>query len=294
MDIFEKIASEATAHLPAPPPPDPSGPTREERNRAAVSLAKELGLTSVAQLEHLARVAGWPVARFAAEREVMGLAIRFRAAVEQGHVQAAWREETACMSTLLRSGPLALSGSTMAGLLSMVRETRLQGIARGYEPAKHGGRLVLGPTGIGKSTAGVAVLRRGLDIKPHTYPDEGEFYDPRRTVAALRSMAYCRALDLPNARLEHKLGDGEANAVDAAKRAEFLVLDDVGQESRRAAADDVVLEVITTRYDLGKPTYATTGLKLAAFTDRYGEFVVRKLTEAGGLPGRVVDCWGAQ
>jgi hypothetical protein len=289
MNIFEKIAQEATAHLP-PEPAEVSQETPEERALAIKALVKELELEDAAQLMRLARVAGWTAKRFATEREVMGLAIRFREAVVRGHMEAAWRDETGVMAMLLRNGPLALSGSTLAALTSMVKDRRLDAIARGYEPAKHGGRLVLGPTGIGKSVAGVAALRRGLGIKPMAYPEhrDASFFEPKRRYREV----YCRALDLPNARLAQSLGKGEADLVDAAKQADFLVLDDVGWESRRAGADDVVVEVITTRYDLGKPTYATTGLKLDGFIGRYGEVVVRKLTEAGGLPGRVVDCWG--
>ena len=76
-----------------------------------------------------------------------------------------------------------------------------------------------------------------------------------------------------------------------AKRTHVLFLDDVGWESRRAGADDVISEVIASRYDSGYPTYVTSGLTLAGFTERYGDAIVRRIVECGGMSGKVVDLW---
>lgn len=291
MNVFERIAAEATAHLPAGTveTPEQLDERREASRRGAEKLAAELELSGPAELVELAGIAGWDAARFKREAEVMGMPIRFREAVAQGMRERCWREETGVMALLLQNGPLALAGLPLETLAGFVREGVLSSVARGYDPFKHGGRLVLGPTGIGKSVTGAAVIRRMLGLLPEHYGPRGG----RGARPQWRDLAYTRAFDLPNARLENALGKGEASLVDKAKRAEFLVLDDVGWESRRAGADDVVAEVIAARCDAGLPTYATTGLRLAQFEERYGNAVVRRLTEAGGLPGRVIDCWRA-
>jgi DNA replication protein DnaC len=155
-----------------------------------------------------------------------------------------------------------------------------------YDPFKNGGRLVCGPTGVGKSVAGVAALRRAHGLRP---ANMNELWDKDNLG---RSLLWVRAFDLPNARLLLKgLGEGEAPLVAAAITADFLVLDDLGWESRRAGADDVVTEVIAARYDAGRITYATTGLTLAKFTERYGSAIARRLTETAGIRGEVVDLW---
>ncbi len=293
MSVFEQIAAQATAHLPAPPPevetPEQRDERREASRRGAEKLASELGLSGPAELVELAGIAGWDAARFKRETEVMGMPIRFREAVAQGMRERCWREETGMMALLLQNGPLALAGLPLETLAGFVRENVLAGTARGYDPFRHGGRLVLGPTGIGKSVTGAAVIRRMLGMLPEHYGLRGR----RMERPKWRELAYIRAFDLPNARLALALGKGEADLVEKAKRAEFLVLDDVGWESRRAGADDVVAEVIAARCDVGLPTYATTGLRLAQFEERYGNAVVRRIVESGGLSGRVIDCWRA-
>jgi DNA replication protein DnaC len=154
-----------------------------------------------------------------------------------------------------------------------------------YDPFKAGGRLVCGPTGVGKSVAGIAALRRMNGLKPANMNDLWEKDE------AGRRCVWVRAFSLPNARLEVGLGEGEAPLVASAVAADFLVLDDLGWESKRAGADDVVTEVIAARYDTGRITYATTGLTLAKFIDRYGSAVARRLVESGGIKGKVVDLW---
>jgi len=286
MNELERIARDAMAHL---PPEEPKTLSREDILAEQRELVRELGLSGLSDFQHYAAVARWGRQRFLKEREVMGMPIRFAEAVNQGFIERAWRDETGCMAGLLKDGLLALAGLATPDLIRMLKHPRLEGVAKSYTPKAHGGMLVLGPTGIGKSVAGVAVLRRLLAIVPSRY-NEMDDYEAR--LKPKPSLAYCRALDLPNARLQQSLGHGEAVLVDRAKDVDFLVLDDVGWESPRAGADDVVVEVISTRYDLGKPTYVTSGQRRQPFIDRYGEVVMRKITDAGGLPGRVVDCWG--
>jgi hypothetical protein len=53
----------------------------------------------------------------------------------------------------------------------------------------------------------------------------------------------------------------------------------------------VIAEIIAERYNEGLPSYVTSGLTLEGFTERYGDAVVRRITEVGGLPGAVLDTW---
>lgn len=293
MNKFQRIAHKDMGDKDYPVP-DFDGKEREARieasRRGAENLARMLELSTVAELTELAAIAGWNGARFKAEAEVMGIAIRFREAVKTGAQERAWAAETGCMIEILKTGPVALAGLNQTSLVKLIPETILGATSGRYDPFSEGGRLVLGPTGTGKSVTGVCVLRRLLGVRASDYAPRSERIDcyARREH---RVMAYVRAFDLPNARLALKLGTGEADLVDRAARADFLVLDDIGWESKRAGADDVVLEVIAARYDAGKPTYATTGLRLEQFEQRYGSAVVRRLTEAGGLPGAVIDLW---
>jgi len=250
-------------------------------------LAAELGDSWAAQLHR----AGWNRARL--EMELSGQVdwkARLRADVGAAIALLAgpWLART------LASGPIALAGFDLPELAGMVRHPKLTALVTGYTPAEHGGRLVLGPTGIGKTVAGIALMRRSMELelepkapRPDS-PDDGNW---DLSGNAPVDYAWVRALDLPNARLQQSFGKGEADLVDKAAKACFLVLDDMGWESKRAQADDVVLEVIARRYDSGLTTYITSGLSRAAFTERYGDAVERRITEAGGKPGKTMDLW---
>jgi DNA replication protein DnaC len=237
-------------------------------------LLVDLKLSDSRELEHQMRAAGWDWDRLCAESKAPDLHVRFAAAVRLGSVAEQERRIERQMKAILGSGPAALAGLSVEALAKLSKDQRLARLAREYEPQRDGGRVVCGPTSIGKSTTAAAIVRRRLQPK-----------------APAAAQHWARAFDLPNARLGHGLGDGEAPAVERAIAADFLVLDDLGWESKRAGADDVVTEVIAARYDAGRITFATTGLHLDQLEARYSSAVVRRLLEAGGLKGKVIDCW---
>jgi DNA replication protein DnaC len=261
-------------------------------------LLAQLGLTDVADLDLRLGAAGWSLERVRAECEMPGARERFDAAVEAGRSAEVERQVSRRMKIALGTGPIVLASLPVEELADFAPDTTLRKVAREYAPAEHGGRLVCGPTGIGKSVAGIAALRRFLHrtmlaqlAKPQTrdWMTGGDW-----TVDHSQQAAWIRAFDLPNARLAQSLGKGEADLVTLAMRVGFLVLDDLGWESKRAGADDVVTEVIAARYDAGRVTYATTGLKLEQFEARYSSAIVRRLIETGRVKGKVLDRWPSE
>lgn len=267
-------------------------PELSSEDEPFATLLTSLGLTDQSDLQRRMAAAGWGLARVQAECKTPGARERLDAQV----ASSLERHVSGQMRAILASGLASLASDSVAGLTELITDPTLRRIAGEYEPKVHGGRLVCGPTGIGKSVTGAAIVRRcatnerleqlGKPLPPcHSWEVERGHSD---------RFAWVRAFDLPNARLAHGLGSGEAPLVDTAMRAHFLVLDDLGWESKRASADDVLVEVIATRYDAGRVTYATTGLRLDDFQNRYGAAIVRRLTEAGRVKGKVVSCWAKE
>lgn len=239
------------------------------------------------------RLSGWEVDRFKARNRTEGWRERFDADVAAGEVAEAKRREVNAFGEVMQTGPEALVRFDVDRLLSMIPDPTLRALAENYDPEEHGGRLVLGPTGIGKSVAAAAFVRRLIAaemrerVRGPDVDDNGRHW----VFDGPPSRVWVRALDLPNARLQIGLGKGEAMLVQKAQQASFAVLDDMGWESRRAGADDVVCEVLAARYDRGLPTYVTSGLTLDAFVARYGDAVVRRICETAGLAGKVLELW---
>lgn len=270
-------------------------PQASERPRRTIGeiLTEGLGV-SVAEASRLVSGAGWNTERLVEEFRSEGWQVRLRVAAAEAEALSIEKEVTRSLVSLVRSGPAAAAAKSHAELLAMIKAPKLREFAEGYDPAIHGGRLIMAPTGVGKSIACLVAVRRrfmarAVENRRRVSTGESIEWDPRKMPPATH--LWTRAFDLANARLEHALGDGEASATREASRCGFLVLDDVGWESRRAGADDAVLEVIAARYDAGLVTCATTGLRMDQFIERYGEAVMRRLVEAGGPGGKVLDLW---
>lgn len=234
--------------------------------------------------------ARWPLSRWQREIQEPGWPERFEAACREAREKRE-RDVTRRVRTALRYGPIALADMPMEQLLARVDE-RLHPLALTLK-LEDGGRLITGPTGIGKSTALVAVFRRIEQERPDADP----YGDPVMLLESSLCRAglmWVRAGDLPVARLAHRLGDGEADLVTDAKNARTLVVDDLGWESSRANAADVVLEVIAHRYDTGAPTWVSSGQRPDELIARYGDSIVRRICETGGKPGKVINLWGGK
>jgi hypothetical protein len=259
-------------------------------------VAGELGVDPYVFRE-MARRTGWGRLRFEGERTTAGWQERFRQAVLA--IDAARRQRM--IEGSVRG---ALNSALLTGLSSVINLTddqvltkldpRLRRPALELDPAVHGGRLICGPTGLGKSLSLALVLRRLMRSEATARYDAADDHTRDSMALVCRDYLWVRAQDLPIARLQARLGEGEAELVRRAKRAEVLVLDDLGWEGQRAGAADVVIEVLADRYDHGRAVLATTGLQLAEVRERHGDAVVRRICEGGGLPGRVLDLWQSE
>ena len=142
--------------------------------------------------------------------------------------------------------------------------------------------LLMGPTGIGKTSATALLWHRLVVRGVQTGGKEW-----RRT----RGLVWVRAVQLATARRKHPLGRGDAPEIVAACEASLLFLDDLDREpeSKRPVA-----EVLAARYDAGLPTVLTTGLDGPELTETHGAAVVRRIRETGGRRALVVDCFAAR
>lgn len=128
------------------------------------------------------------------------------------------------------------------------------------------GILALGPSGIGK-TLTMALLGSAL-AKEHN----------EAWTQWIRADELSRALSVR----------GGAEDIDQLKAARVLVIDELGYER----FPELCLEVIGARHDWNRPTLVTSGLKLDAFLERYGEATARRISETG--KGCVLNLWGAK
>jgi hypothetical protein len=134
--------------------------------------------------------------------------------------------------------------------------------------------LLLGPTGIGKTSAA-----RWLGVR---YPG-----------------VWVHARELGAAERHHALGEGWAPLMKSAIGARHLYLDDLGTEEARDLG--ALQFVIDQRYAAGRATFATSGLTKAELASYLGAPYVRRLIEqhvplptGGELAVLVVDCHPAR
>ncbi len=95
----------------------------------------------------------------------------------------------------------------------------------------------------------------------------------------LADALFVAAVDLGEARAEHKLGHGMAGAVAEAIAAPILVLDDLGKDEPHKL--NPIPRVIDARFRLDRPTWCTTGLKKHELVEQYDDGIARRISEDG-------------
>lgn len=141
----------------------------------------------------------------------------------------------------------------------------------GYEPARAGNLVLSGRTGIGKTACCCAWQQRNLD-RGFAQIERDE--KPTDFVPFM----FVSGLELAGARKRSGLGE-EAPLVAACLTARVLFLDEVGFEP---LSEELQL-VLDARYRAEQRTIVTTGLSPAAFRDRYGDALLRRLIEQGAI-----------
>lgn len=166
--------------------------------------------------------------------------------------------------------------------------SRLQRFATKYE-LKHGSVALLGPSGVGKTTAALALVRR---LAGELYAEEVErgpdrYGQPSDDLIRWSRSRWVTAHELARARREHRLGQSDAPLIRECMEAPLLVIDEMGFEP----TDGTIFEIVDVRYGKRLPTIITSGLTSAEFTKRYGAALLRRLVDDG--VGRLLEIGGA-
>lgn len=156
--------------------------------------------------------------------------------------------------------------------------------------------VLLGPSGVGKTSCAAALALAWLahhdypltPIEPAkpAYTPQGGHYEVAAKLP--RHLAWVDAFELAMAERRYKLGTEEPLIIQAATRAAWTIIDDVGHERDTAA----LLLVLQRRYSSNRPTLITTGLKQQQLVEHIGAAMIRRAATCAGEAGVLVDCHG--
>lgn len=147
-----------------------------------------------------------------------------------------------------------------------------------------GGPMVLihGHAGSGKTTLAAAML--GELVQRAIGGDAA-------AARLVRGAVWVTAAELVRARAAHKLGDGEAPAVQEAMAATLLIIDDLGQE-RGGDRDGALADTLWARHENERACVFTTHLGGKEIAATYGSGFLRRLSETGHAV--VINCAATQ
>lgn len=153
--------------------------------------------------------------------------------------------------------------------------------ATGHDPST--GALVMGLSGSGKTVAVVELADRLLRQDADAAWEDGVrrrkivFERPRSRLRGIRAASL-------GAYVEFGLVKGSFGWRESVP---LLAIDDLGWET--PATVPAVRELLAVRYAAGLPTIVTSGCTLPELRERYGDAVVRRIVEARGQRGPVID-----
>jgi DNA replication protein DnaC len=136
-----------------------------------------------------------------------------------------------------------------------------------------GSAVLCGPTGVGKTLCLIALAHRLIDILSRDLKDEDACF--------LRRIRFVRCSSLVKAADRFPLGKGEPPLVTRSVSASLLLCDDLGNEGPDRTA--TLFEVLDRRYLACTPTIVTTYLERAELQERYGDAMLRRLTDQGAF-----------
>lgn len=142
-----------------------------------------------------------------------------------------------------------------------VTDARLVALGTSWDGVS--GRLLLGPSGVGKTVSAAKAADLISETKTPTWSQW------------IRADELSRMLSIR----------GSAEEIESLKMARVLVIDELGWERW----PELCLEVIGARHDWERPTIVTCGLTLEKFLERYGEATARRISETGD--GCIIDLW---
>ncbi len=145
-----------------------------------------------------------------------------------------------------------------------------------------GSATILGPSGAGKTSSVLAMLRR-LGDEAMARERARRSWEIAAETRRLGEAVWTTGHAIARARKQHGLGDDEAPPIRQAMRASLLIIDELGFEPLTEA----LFEVIDTRYTRRRPTIVTSGLTAEQFMARYGVAMLRRLTDEG--VGQLLD-----
>lgn len=257
-------------------------PTTNERIQGMAAVA---GLP-VPELVRRFRIARW--VRETLEYRVAGEDWPATLEKETAAIQDSWRreDEQACESALCDGGARFFASKTTDELLELAKDRKLRDFGAKHSCTDHGGALLVGPTGNGKSAACAALVQR----ETRRLRDEPRESELKRlgwvNAGGYRPVMWASAAALARAVTEHPLGKGSPEIVLNARHAPVLIIDDLTWASR----PEVIVELLGFRYDAALPTVANAGVPVEELFAKFGEAVIRRILETP-VKGRLVDCF---
>lgn len=165
-------------------------------------------------------------------------------------------------------------------------DRRLLPVAERWTPST-GSLLLLGPSGVGKTSAAARALHRLGASRLDARLNDPRSLDAKRNLDEFLGCLWVTAFELSRAFDEHRLGnEGGPELIARAVAATALFVDECGPEPAHNSGR--IFDIIDRRNNEGRPTIVTSGQTAEGLETKYGSGFVRRLKQRG--LGAIVDC----